>query len=102
MRIIKKSTVRGFWREHPEARTFLEAWLAVAEDADWQSLRDVRRVYPYADGVKVASGNTVTVFNVAGNKYRLIVSIKYRYGIVYIRDFLTHAAYSKEAWKQRH
>lgn len=76
--------------------------MATVQAADWQSLRDVRQAYPHADGVKVASGNTITVFNVAGNKYRLIVSIKYKYGMVYIRDFLTHAAYGKEAWKQRH
>jgi mRNA interferase HigB len=102
VRIIKKSTVRQFWETHPDARSFLEAWLATAEAADWSNLQDVRRDYPHADGVEVASGNTVIVFNAAGNKYRLIVSIKYRYGIVYIRDFLTHAAYSKGTWKLRH
>lgn len=102
LRIIKKSTVREFWREHPDARPFLEAWLVTAQAAEWQNLRDVRRDYPHADGVQVASGNTVTVFNVAGNKYRMVVSIKYRYGVVYIRDFLTHADYSKDTWKQRH
>jgi mRNA interferase HigB len=44
----------------------------------------------------------VTVFNVAGNKYRLIVAIHYRIQTVFIRDFLTHAEYSKQAWKGRH
>jgi mRNA interferase HigB len=102
VRIIKKSTVRGFWRAYPDARSFLEAWLAVAQAAQWDSLQDVRQDYPHADGVEVASGNTVTVFNVCGNKYRLIVSIKYRYGIVYIRDFLTHADCSKVSWTRRH
>jgi mRNA interferase HigB len=102
VRIIKKSTVRGFWRTHPDARPFLECWLLIVHSADWQNLADVRRSYPHADAVKVASGNTVTVFNVAGNKYRLIVSIKYNFRMVYIRDFLTHATYSKDAWKERH
>jgi mRNA interferase HigB len=102
VRIIKKSTLRGFWRDHPDARSFLEMWLAVAKAAEWDSLQDVRADYPHADGVRVASGNTVTVFNVCGNKYRLIVSIKYRYGIIYIRDFMTHAEYGRNTWIRRH
>ncbi len=102
MRIIKKSTVRRYWETYPDARTWLEAWLLTVQAADWRNIQDVRRGYPQADGVPVASGNTVTVFNVAGNKYRLVVSIKYKYGIVYVRDFLTHAAYSKATWKLRH
>jgi mRNA interferase HigB len=42
------------------------------------------------------------VFNIGGNDYRLVVSIKYRWGVVYIRDFLTHAEYDKDSWKNRH
>jgi len=102
VRIIKKSTVRAFWLSHPDAEKFLKAWLVTVQSADWNSLSDVRRAYPHADGVKVSSGNIVTVFNAAGNKYRLIVSIKYKYGIVYIRDFLTHREYDMDVWKKRH
>lgn len=62
----------------------------------------MRRDYPHADAATVASGNVVTIFNVAGNKYRLIVAIRYAYGFIYIRDFLTHAEYDKGRWKGRH
>lgn len=58
--------------------------------------------FPHADAATVRSGNTVTIFNIGGNDYRLIVSIKYKWGVVYVRDFLTHAEYSKDAWKMRH
>lgn len=50
----------------------------------------------------VESGNIVTIFNIGGKDFRLVVSIKYRWRMVYVRDFLTHAEYSKESWKKRH
>jgi mRNA interferase HigB len=102
MRIIKESTVRAYWRLHPDAEPALAKWLDLARKASWTSLQDLRRQYPSADGVTVASGNTVTVFNIAGNKYRLIVCIKYQWAVIYIRDFLTLAEYGKNTWKMRH
>ena len=75
------------------------AWLKAARGANWRSLQDVRRTYGNADGVRVASGNTVTVFNVGGGKYRLIVAINYRWGMVYVLRFMTHAEYDKDQWK---
>jgi mRNA interferase HigB len=102
MRIIKEPTVRRFWGIHPQAETPLRQWLAVAKAATWRSIQDVRLAFPSADAVQVASGNTVTVFDIAGNRYRLITAIKYRWQMVYIRDFLTHAEYSSQRWKGRH
>jgi mRNA interferase HigB len=102
MRIIKESAIRGFWLRHPDAEPSLTKWLHDARAADWGSLHEVRQQYPAADGVKVDSGNTVTVFNISGNKYRLVVSIKFRWRVIYVRDFLTHAEYSKDSWKRRH
>lgn len=102
MRIIKIPTLKQYWQKHRDARPALEHWLNVAWAAEWRSLDDARQSFPHADEVKVKSGNTVTVFNIAGNNYRLIVAIKYRWGVVYIRDFLTHAEYDKDRWKARH
>lgn len=102
MRIIKVPTLRGYARRHPAARGPLERWIQVVRAADWSSLDDTRATFAHADEVKVHSGHTVTVFNVAGNRFRLIVSIKYRWGVVYVRDFLTHADYSRDTWKTRH
>jgi len=102
MRIIKRTTLAGYWRRHADAETPLRQWLAVARAAECTSIRDVRQTFPHADATVVRSGNTVTIFNIGGNDYRLVVSIKYRWGVVYIRDFLTHAEHDKNAWKNRH
>ncbi len=100
-RIIKRSTLAGYWRTHRTAEQPLRQWLAVTVDGRWQSLMDVRHVFPHADAVAVAT-NTLTVFNVAANNYWLVVAIKYRWGVVYIRDFRTHAEYDDQRWKARH
>jgi mRNA interferase HigB len=102
MRIIKEPTVRAYWLTYPDAEPSLAKWLHDTRNASWSSLQDVRKQCPSADGALVASGNTVTIFNMGGNKYRLVVSIKYRWQVVYVRDFLTHPQYSKNAWKKRH
>ena len=99
MRVVKPTTVKKHARDHPDAEEALLNWLEHAERADWRSILDVRGIFPHADAVEVSSGNTVTVFNVRGNRYRLIVSIKYRWAMVYVLRFLTHAEYDKEKWK---
>ena len=102
MRIIKRTALAAFWITYPRAEVPLRKWLTVAESAKWTSIQDVRKVFPTADAAIVKSGNTVTVFNIGGNDFRLVVSIKYQWSVIYIRDFLTHADYSKDSWKGRH
>jgi mRNA interferase HigB len=99
LRIIKESFLRAAVAPASGAGKWLEAWRVVVRAADWGSLGDVRRTYPHADPVKVASGRTVTVFNVCGNNYRLVVAIHYDKRRVYILRLLTHAEYSKGTWK---
>ncbi len=62
--------------------------------ADWSNLIEVQSIFPKAEAV----GN-FTVFNIKGNKYRLIVSINYEKQLIYIKYVLTHADYDKEGWK---
>ena len=57
-------------------------------------------MFPSADAVKVGTGRIATIFNVCGNKYRLITAIHYNTGLIFILRFLTHAEYSKNAWKE--
>ncbi|HZK80538.1 MAG TPA: type II toxin-antitoxin system HigB family toxin [Humisphaera sp.] len=102
MRIIKRTALVAFWNKFPQAEVPLRKWLTVAESADWASVQDVRKIFPTADAAIVSSKNTVTVFNIGGNDFRLVVAIKYKWKIIYIRDFLTHAEYSKDSWKGRH
>jgi mRNA interferase HigB len=101
MRIITRKRLREFVQRHRDAAEPLEKWYRLFREAEWENLQDVRRVYLHADTVTVASGNTVTVFNICGNKYRLIVAIHYNRQRVYVLRLLRHAEYSKDFWKDR-
>lgn len=90
-----------FSERHPDATVPLMRWYRLARQAGWTSLAEVRRVFPHADTVLVHSGNPVTVFNVAGNKYRLITAIHYNRQVVYTLRVLTHREYSQNKWKEQ-
>ncbi len=101
MRIITRKRLREFAERHADASEPLAKWHRLCREAKWESLQDVRRVYPHADTVTVASGNTVTVFNICGNKYRLIAAIHFNRQRIYVLRLLRHAEYSKDHWKDR-
>jgi mRNA interferase HigB len=79
---------------HPRAEEPLLVWYRVAKRAAWRSIADVRTTYRTADQV-----GKFTVFNIGGNKYRLIAEIIFPYGRLYIRHVLTHREYDKGTWK---
>ena len=83
-----------FWTEHPDSEGWLRAWHQLASHADWQNFADVRRDYPHADAVA-----PFVVFDVRGNKYRLVVRISYNKGKVYIHRVMTHKEYDRGDWK---
>lgn len=94
VRIISKAAITEFSMTHKDALESLLHWHGITKRAAWKHLADVRADFPHADAV-----DTFTVFNIGGNKYRLISVIKYRWQIVYIRHILTHAEYDKGKWK---
>lgn len=94
MRVISRRTLLEFIRQHPDAEPNLDRWYRVVRRASWRSLADVQRVFPHADQV-----GRRTMFNIAGNKYRLIARINYRTQKLYVLAVLTHAEYDKEKWK---
>lgn len=100
MRIITERRLREYGRRYPTARTPLLAWVSVVRQASWRNIQELRRVFPAADAVVVKSERIVTVFNICGNTYRLIVAIHYNRRLVFILRFLTHAEYDKDAWKR--
>jgi mRNA interferase HigB len=100
MRVIKPSRIAEFQRAHPKAGASLSRWLELVEGHDWRDIMELRRVFPSADAVRVASGRTPTIFNIAGNAFRLVTAIHYNRRIVYVLAFLAHAAYSTEKWKE--
>ncbi|MGA2582463.1 MAG: type II toxin-antitoxin system HigB family toxin [Tepidisphaeraceae bacterium] len=103
MRIVNEPAIARFIRKHGDSRSWLENWLVVARSASWQSIQDVKLTYATADGgVRVASGAKVTVFDVSGNRYRLIVDVIYSIQTITILELMTHGEYSKNLWKRRY
>jgi len=94
VRIISRRAIIEFAKRHRAANQPLDDWYRIVKKADWHNLVEVQTTFPRADLV----GNCV-VFNVGGNKFRLIAKIAFRRQIVYVRFILTHKEYDKEAWK---
>ncbi len=94
MRIIALSTLKAFWENTPEyldAKEQILVWYRIALKADWSTPADVKAAFGYASILKDGR----VVFNIAGNKYRLVVWINYDYRVVYIRFIGTHSQYDK-------
>jgi mRNA interferase HigB len=100
MRLIKERFLRDAAPARSKAGKWLDAWIAVVRAANWKNIQELRRTYPSADPVPVSSGRSVTVFNVCGNDFRLVVAIHYDKQRIYTLRFLTHAEYSKNHWKK--
>ena len=94
MRIVSRSAIREFVERYPAAEASLDTWFRSAKRADWANIAEVKGVYPHADAV-----GKCTVFNIHGNRYRLIAHINYEHRTVYIRGIYTHAEYDKGNWK---
>jgi len=94
MNVISQQPLREFWQGHPDAEEPLRSWYRTCRKAHWRNLDDVQNTYPHADVY-----GTCTVFNVGGNKYRLVVKINYARQTIYVKHVLTHADYDRERWK---
>ena len=95
MRIISRRALREFASQHAGARQPLDHWANAVEAADWHSPAEVRATFRSVDFV-----GELTVFDIAGNKFRLIAYVHYRKQLVFIKDILTHKDYDKGDWKQ--
>jgi mRNA interferase HigB len=91
LRVISRKTLVQFWTQHSDAEQPLKAWFKEAEKAQWDSPVELKHYYPTAS---ILNSNRV-VFNIKGNKYRLITMINFDYGQVFIRFVGTHAEYDK-------
>lgn len=91
MRVISRKWLNELASRHPDAKSRLDAWFHEAEEADWANPAQVRQQYATASILK----NGRVVFNISGNKYRLVVSINYAYRVVYVRFAGTHHQYDQ-------
>jgi len=93
MRVIAKSTLRAFYQQaqYQDSKSSLEAWHNEAVKANWSNPNEIKMQYKSASIV----GDNKVVFNICGNKYRLIVKINYFAKIVYIKFIGSHKKYDK-------
>jgi mRNA interferase HigB len=94
MRVVTPKAIHTYAAAHPDAATSLDLWLQTTKRATWQNLAEVRNDFRHADLL-----GRRTIFNIAGNKYRMITRINYQRQIVYVLHILTHGEYDKGAWK---
>jgi len=92
MRVIAKKILREFWERQNDSEEQLKTWYKEASKAIWTSPSDIKSEYPRASILK----NGRVVFNICGNKYRLIVQINYSRRWVFIRFIGTHTEYDKQ------
>ncbi len=95
MHIISRKALQKFWKKHPNSKNSLNRWFNAMQKSNFRSYNELVRAFPSADKV-----NDLIVFNIGGNKNRLITSIHFNTGKVYIRNVLTHPEYDKGGWKQ--
>ena len=95
MHVVSHKAIRLFSDKYPDARAPLDRWYRVAKRADWESFADVKQTFNAADFVAPH-----IVFDVGGNKYRLVAEINFRKRVLFIRDIMTHKEYARGAWKR--
>lgn len=95
MHVISKRALVTFWSVHRDAEAPLRAWLTVCDRTNFDNVSHLRRSLPGVDKV-----GKFTVFDIGGNKYRLVAVIHYNRRKIYIRHVLTHEEYDLGHWKR--
>jgi mRNA interferase HigB len=96
MHVITRKRLNEFAAKYPEAQSALAHWYQVVKKHRFGNFAELRQMFPNADQVA-----NKTVFNIGGNKYRLIAALHYNRGRIYIRAILTHREYDKGDWKTK-
>lgn len=94
MHVISRQALKKFWQKYPDSQNALIRWYKIMTQNDLDTFQKLRVFFPSADMV-----DKWVVFNIGGNKYRLITSIHFNRHKVYIRHILTHSEYDRESWK---
>ena len=95
MHVITRKRLNDFAEKFPETNNALADWYRLMKQNDFDSIAEVRSVFPSADKV-----GKLTVFNIGGNKVRLIAAIHYNRKKIYIRAVLTHKEYDAGNWRE--
>lgn len=94
VKLISNSALRAFAAEHPKAEASLQGWRRVIEKNQFANWAELKKAFNTVDKV-----GDLVVFNIGGNKYRLITYIRFQRQVLYIKAVLTHQQYDKGVWK---
>jgi mRNA interferase HigB len=112
MQVIARRTLKEFWRRHPRAEGPIRVWFAIVRRARWKTPDDIKR--EFGANVDFVANNRL-IFDLGGNRYRLIVHVSYKFGRVLVKFIGTHTEYDlidpetvawrkgaqrKEAWRK--
>jgi mRNA interferase HigB len=95
MHVITRKRLNEFAKLYPDTKNALSQWYQLVKENEFSSFVELREMFPSADQV-----GKLTVFNIGGNKVRLIAAIHYNRKKVYIRAVLTHSEYNEGKWKE--
>ena len=95
MHVISNKALKDFSKQHPDAEKPLQAWRKLVEKSSFKSFSDLKRAFSSVDRV-----GDLIVFDIGGNKYRLIAYIRFDWQRCYIKNVLTHREYDTERWKK--
>jgi mRNA interferase HigB len=88
-RIFAKSTLREYWKNHPDSEQYLKTWYDTAMSSDWKNPLDIKKTYANASILK----SSRIVFNIKGNSYRLVTKFNFEKKWIFIRFIGTHSEY---------
>jgi mRNA interferase HigB len=95
MHVITRKRLNEFADKHSESRSSLAHWYQLVKHNNFSNFADLRETFPSADQV-----GKLTIFNIGGNKVRLIAAIHYNRKRIYIRAVLTHPKYDEQRWRK--
>lgn len=96
MHVITRRKLLEFAAIHQDAKGPLDAWFKVMSRAAFQNLMEIRAMFPATDDVQ-----GLCVFNIGGNKFRLVAKVEYRWQKVFIKAVMTHEEYDRGTWKPK-
>ena len=95
MRIIAKPALIRFWSREPDSKRPLQVWYSICSKTDFDNFAQLKQSFRSVDKV-----GKFVVFDIGGNKYRLVAHVHFNTAKIYIRAVLTHAEYDKDYWKR--
>ena len=95
MRILGRDVVKAFMERHPNSQSSLKSWAQAIEANHFKHLSELRQTFGSADYVR-----PYTIFDISGNKYRLIALVNYQMGMILVQQILTHSEYDRGKWRK--